>query len=46
LAVARKAAARTNKKQSVVTVAPEVTDEDQVKTPIPPGRKSLRVVTN
>jgi predicted nucleotide-binding protein (sugar kinase/HSP70/actin superfamily) len=44
LAVARKAAARTNKKKSVVTVAPEVDPEDQAAPPIPAGRKSLRVV--
>jgi len=44
LAVARKAAARTNKKTSVVSVAPEVDPEDQAAPPIPAGRKSLRVV--
>ncbi|MBA3393393.1 MAG: 2-hydroxyglutaryl-CoA dehydratase [Deltaproteobacteria bacterium] len=44
LLVARKAAARTNKKQSVVSVAPEVDPEDQAAPPIPAGRKSLRVV--
>jgi predicted nucleotide-binding protein (sugar kinase/HSP70/actin superfamily) len=45
LAVARKAAARTNKKKSaVVTVAPEIDPEDQAAPPIPAGRKSLRVV--
>jgi predicted nucleotide-binding protein (sugar kinase/HSP70/actin superfamily) len=45
LAVARKAAAKTNKKKSaVVTVAPEIDPEDQAAPPIPAGRKSLRVV--
>jgi predicted nucleotide-binding protein (sugar kinase/HSP70/actin superfamily) len=44
LAIARKAAARTNKKTSVVTVAPEVDPEDVGPPPIPAGRKSLRVV--
>jgi predicted nucleotide-binding protein (sugar kinase/HSP70/actin superfamily) len=44
LAVARKAAARTNKKKSVVSIAPEVDPEDQAAPPIPAGRKSLRVV--
>jgi predicted nucleotide-binding protein (sugar kinase/HSP70/actin superfamily) len=44
LDVARRAAAKTNKKRSVVTVAPEVDPEDQAAPPIPAGRKSLRVV--
>jgi hypothetical protein len=44
LDIARKAAAKTNKKKSVVTVAPEVDPEDQAAPPIPAGRKSLRVV--
>ena len=42
--IARKAAAKTNKKKSVVSVAPEVDPEDQAAPPIPAGRKSLRVV--
>jgi predicted nucleotide-binding protein (sugar kinase/HSP70/actin superfamily) len=44
LDVARKAAAKANKKKSVVTVAPEVDPDDQAAPPIPAGRKSLRVV--
>jgi len=44
LDIARKAAARTNKKRSVVSVAPEVDPEDVAAPPIPAGRKSLRVV--
>ncbi|HTL87389.1 MAG TPA: 2-hydroxyglutaryl-CoA dehydratase [Acidimicrobiia bacterium] len=44
LAVARRAAAKTRKKNSIVTVAPEVDPEDQAAPPIPAGRKSLRVV--
>jgi len=44
LAVARSAAAKTRKKTSIVTVAPEVDPEDQAAPPIPAGRKSLRVV--
>ena len=44
LDIARKAAAKTNKKKSVVSVAPEVDPEDQAAPPIPAGRKSLRVV--
>ena len=44
LDIARRAAARTNKKTSVVSVAPEVDPEDQAAPPIPAGRKSLRVV--
>jgi predicted nucleotide-binding protein (sugar kinase/HSP70/actin superfamily) len=44
LEIARKAAAKTNKKKSVVSVAPEVDPEDQAAPPIPAGRKSLRVV--
>ena len=44
LEIARKAAAKTNKKKSVVMVAPEVDPEDQAAPPIPAGRKSLRIV--
>ena len=44
LEIARKAAAKTMKKKSVVSVAPEVDPEDQAAPPIPAGRKSLRVV--
>jgi len=47
LAIARKAAAKTRKKSSIVTVAPEVDPaevEDQARPPVPAGRKSLRVV--
>jgi predicted nucleotide-binding protein (sugar kinase/HSP70/actin superfamily) len=44
LQIARNAAAKTNKKKSVVTVAPEIDPEDQAAPPIPAGRKSLRVV--
>ncbi|HSK04094.1 MAG TPA: 2-hydroxyglutaryl-CoA dehydratase [Kofleriaceae bacterium] len=44
LDVARKAAAKANKKKSIVTVAPEVDPDDQAAPPIPAGRKSLRVV--
>jgi predicted nucleotide-binding protein (sugar kinase/HSP70/actin superfamily) len=44
LEIAKKAAAKTNKKKSVVSVAPEVDPEDQAAPPIPAGRKSLRVV--
>jgi hypothetical protein len=44
LEIAKKAAAKTTKKKSVVTVAPEVDPEDQARPPVPAGRKSLRVV--
>jgi hypothetical protein len=47
LAVARSAAAKTRKKNSIVTVAPEVVGteiEDAKRPPVPAGRKSLRVV--
>jgi len=44
LAIARNAAARTNKKTSVVSIAPEVDPEDQAAPPIPTGRKSLHVI--
>ncbi len=44
LAIAKSAAARTRKKNSIVTVAPEVDPDDQAAPPIPAGRKSLRVV--
>ena len=45
LDIARRAAAKTNKKTSAVaSVAPAVDPEDQARPPIPAGRKSLRVV--
>jgi len=44
LEVAKKAAEKTRRKKSVVTVAPEVDPDDQAAPPIPAGRKSLRVV--
>ena len=44
LDIARKAAAKANKKKSIVSVAPEVDPDDQAAPPIPAGRKSLRVV--
>ena len=45
LDIARKAAAKTNKKHTAVaSVAPEVDPEDQARPPIPAGRTSLRVV--
>ena len=44
LQIARNAAAKTRKKNSVVSVAPEIDPEDQAAPPIPAGRKSLRVV--
>jgi len=44
LAIAKNAAAKTRKKNSVVSIAPEVDPEDQAAPPIPAGRKSLRVV--
>jgi len=47
LAIAKRAAARTRKKNSIVSVAPEVEDivaEDAKRPPVPAGRKSLRVV--
>jgi predicted nucleotide-binding protein (sugar kinase/HSP70/actin superfamily) len=44
LDIARKAAAKTMKKNSVVSVAPEVDPDDQSRPPVPAGRKSLRVV--
>jgi hypothetical protein len=47
LQVARSAAARTRKKNSIVSVAPEVDAaevEDAKRPPVPAGRKSLRVV--
>ncbi len=44
LQIARNAAARTRKKNSIVTVAPEVDLDDVAAPPIPAGRKSLRVV--
>ncbi|MEO6771646.1 MAG: 2-hydroxyglutaryl-CoA dehydratase [Kofleriaceae bacterium] len=46
LAVAKSAAAKTRKKNSVVSIAPEVDPDDQASPPIPAGRKSLRVVVN
>jgi hypothetical protein len=42
--VAKKAAEKTRKKHSVVSVAPEVAPDDQARPPVPAGRKSLRVV--
>jgi len=44
LQIARNAAAKTRKKNSVVSIAPEVDPDDQAAPPIPAGRKSLRVV--
>jgi len=46
LAVARRAAARTNKKSSIVQVAPELDEGAAVdaRPPIPAGRKSLTVI--
>jgi predicted nucleotide-binding protein (sugar kinase/HSP70/actin superfamily) len=45
LDIARKAAAKTMRKKSVVTVAPEVDpDENGGRPAVPAGRKSLRVV--
>lgn len=44
LDIARKAAARTMQKKSVVSVAPAVDPDEQAAPPIPAGRKSLRVV--
>jgi len=47
LQVARSAAAKTRKKNSIVSVAPEVDAtevEDAKRPPVPAGRKSLRVV--
>jgi len=47
LEVARKAAAKTRKKSSIVSVAPELEDveiEDLKRPAVPAGRKSLRVV--
>jgi hypothetical protein len=47
LAVARSAAAKTRKKNSIVSVAPEASPleaEDAKRPPVPAGRKSLRVV--
>jgi DNA-binding transcriptional MerR regulator len=44
LDIAKKAAARTSKKNSIVSVAPEVDPDDQARPPVPAGRKSLRVV--
>ncbi len=46
LQIARAAAAKTRKKHSVVSVAPEVDPDDQAAPAIPAGRKSLRVVVN
>jgi predicted nucleotide-binding protein (sugar kinase/HSP70/actin superfamily) len=45
--IARNAAARTRKKNSIVSVAPELdpaTAEDAARPPVPAGRKSLKVV--
>src|SRR5262245_49622061 len=46
LQIARNAAARTRRKNSIVTVAPEVDPNapEEGRPAIPPGRKSLRVV--
>jgi predicted nucleotide-binding protein (sugar kinase/HSP70/actin superfamily) len=44
LAIARHAAAKTRKKSSIVSVAPEVETDDATHPPVPAGRKSLRVV--
>jgi predicted nucleotide-binding protein (sugar kinase/HSP70/actin superfamily) len=47
LEIARNAAARTRKKNSIVSVAPEVdatATEDAARPPVPAGRKSLKVV--
>lgn len=47
LEIARNAAARTRKKNSIVSVAPELdgaANEDAARPPVPAGRKSLRVV--
>src|SRR5882672_2687143 len=47
LQIARNAAARTRKKNSIVSVAPELdpaTVEDAARPPVPAGRKSLKVV--
>ena len=44
LLIAKKAAAKTMQKKSVVTVAPEVDPEETGRPPVPAGRKSLRVV--
>src|SRR5215468_6166206 len=44
LDVARKAAEKTRKKNSVVSVAPEADPEDGGRPVVPAGRKSLRVV--
>jgi hypothetical protein len=47
LEIARAAAAKTRKKRSIVSVAPELDDtaaEDAVRPPVPAGRKSLPVV--
>ena len=45
LDIARKAAAKTMKKKSVVSVAPELDpDEEPARPPVPPGRKSLNVI--
>jgi hypothetical protein len=47
LAIARNAAAKTRKKNSIVSVAPELEPletEDAKRPPVPAGRKSLRVV--
>lgn len=47
LQIARNAAAKTRKKSSIVSVAPELDPaaaEDTARPPVPAGRKSLRVV--
>jgi hypothetical protein len=42
--VAKKAAAKTKQKKSVVSVAPEADADEAGRPPVPAGRKSLRVV--
>jgi len=47
LQIARNAAAKTRKKNSIVSVAPELdpaASEDAARPAVPAGRKSLRVV--
>ncbi|MND03137.1 hypothetical protein D3C83_228180 [compost metagenome] len=44
LGVAKRAAAKTNKKRSLVQTAPEQDPETGGPPPVPAGRKSLRIV--
>jgi hypothetical protein len=47
LQIARNAAAKTRRKNSIVSVAPELdamSHEDAARPPVPAGRKSLKVV--